>query len=328
MRMVPIKPTTRNHRHGGLRKLFLDLKNQAYLQLFAVAGLAFMLVFSYIPMTGVIIAFKDYKATGGILGFFTSPWVGLKYYEEFFKDKAFWDLVKNTLTISLLKMAFTFPMPILFAIALNEMRGQRIKRIVQTVSYLPHFISWVVVYGIVFSFLNTQTGLANQLLLALGLVKEPVQFLASPQWFYTLAVVTDVWKGMGWWAIIFLAAISGISPELYEAAIVDGAGRLKRIWHITLPGIKGTVVVVLIMSIGNLLGGGLGGSNFEQSYFFGNAANYQRSEILQTYTLKMGLAQGRFSYASAIGLLQSFISLALILGSNRLAKKISGTGLF
>lgn len=310
------------------RKLLTQLKAQSYLQAFTLTGVLFLLVFAYMPMVGIIIAFKDYEAFGGIKGMFTAPWVGFKYFREFYNDLLFWDIIRNTIVISLLKMVFTFPAPIIFAIALNEVRNQAVKRTVQTLSYLPHFISWVVVYGIFFSFLNTQTGVVNQLLILLGIVEKPVQFLASTGWFYPLVVVSDIWKGMGWWAIIFLAAISGVNPELYEAAIVDGAGRLKRIWHITLPNIKGTIVVVLIMSVGNLLGGGIGGSNFEQSYFFGNPVNYRMSEILQTYTLKMGLAQGRFSYASAIGLIQSVISVILIFTSNRLARKASGTSLF
>ena len=178
--------------------------------------------------------------------------------------------MRNTIAISLLKLVFTFPIPILFAVALNEIRNVGYKKIVQTVSYLPHFISWVVVSGLLFSFFNEQNGLINQLLVILGIADKPISFLSEPQYFWPMAVLSDIWKGMGWWAIIFIAAITGIDPQLYESAIVDGATRLRRIWSITLPSIKGTIVIILILAIGNLFSGGLGGSNFQQSYLMGN----------------------------------------------------------
>ena len=303
-------------------------KSQFTLQVFAWMGVAFLIIFCFIPMFGIIIAFKDYKLTQGILGFFTSDWVGLKWFSEFYHDLVFWPTIRNTIAMSLLKLVFTFPVPIIFALAVNEVRISPIKRTVQTISYLPHFISWVVVSGMLFSFLNEQNGLLNQALLGMGVIDKPISFLSGPQYFLPIVVISDIWKEMGWWAIIFLAAITSVDLSMYEAAKVDGAGRLKQIWHITLPSIKGTIVIVLIMSIGNLFGGGISGSNFDQAYMLGNVANNSVSEILQTYTLKMGLSQGRFSYATAISLMQSIISLILVSTSNWISNRLTGTGLF
>ncbi|GGD89764.1 ABC transporter permease [Paenibacillus nasutitermitis] len=307
------------------------LKAQASVQLVAILGILFFLVFSYIPMLGIVIAFKNYQLAPGIMGIINSEWVGLKYFNEFFNDPMFWPVVKNTLLLSSLKIIISFPIPILLAIILNEVKNQKLKRFSQTVSYLPYFISWVVVSGMLFAFLNVQDGLLNQLLFFVGVIDQPIAFLSEPRYFRTILVLSDVWKNAGWWTILFLASIAGIDPTLHEAATVDGAGRIRRIWHITLPAMKGTTVVVLILCLGNMLGGGLGGSNFEQSYLLGGSNNrmvYDVSVILQTYTLEMGLKAGRFSYAAAIGLLESLFSLILVYTSNYLAKRSSGTGLF
>lgn len=299
-----------------------------YFQIFIWTGLAFLLVFNYLPMFGILMAFKNYNILMGISGIFTSEWVGVKYFLEFFHHYNVKTLIVNTLAISFLKVVFAFPAPILFAVMLNEVRHAAFKRTVQTVSYLPHFISWVVVSGILFSLFNGNSGIVNELLLAAGLIDAPLKLLTDPNSFWALAVSTAIWKEFGWWTIIFLAAISGIDPSLYEAAEMDGAGRIQRIWHVTLPGIKGAAVVVLILSIGNMLGGGTVGSNFEQSYLLGNALNSERSEIIQTYAFKSGLAQGRYAYATAIDLMQSAISVCLVLVSNYVARRATGSGLF
>lgn len=303
-------------------------KQQWMLQVFALLGIAFLLIFSFTPMVGIVLAFNNYKPKSGLLGFFTSEWVGLKWFYELFSDPILWPIFRNTLSMSLWKLLFTFPLPILFAITLNEMRNQRVKRVMQTVSYLPHFISWVIVQGILVSLLNLQTGVINQLLVNFGWVKEAIPFLSNPKYFLPVVVVSDIWKEMGWWSIIFLAAISGIDAALYEAAVVDGANRMQKIRYVTLPAIRPTIMVVLILSLGGLLGGGLGGSNFEQAYLLGNNINSSQSEILQTYTLKMGLSAGRFSYATAVGLMQSIISVILVTTSNTLSRKFTGDGLF
>lgn len=316
-------------RHSGRWSLgWKRFRQQRYPQAFVLLGMLSLLIFHYVPMVGILMAFKKYAINEGIAGIFTSEWVGLKYFNEFFRSYRFGDIVMNTLAISLLKLVFTFPVPVLLAIMLNEVRIELFKRFVQTVSYFPHFISWVVVSGLAFIFLSDNGGILNNLLTGIGLIREPIPFLSDPDHFYGLVVGTAMWKEAGWWTIIFLAALSGIDPSLYEAAQMDGAGRLKRIRHITLPGMLGTIVVVLILALGSLLGGGLVGSNFDQAMLLGNAVNAERSEILQTYAFRMGLAQGRYSFATAVDLLQSVISVILIFGSNWIAKKTTKTGLF
>lgn len=301
-------------------------KKQLPLQMFVLSGIAYLLVFSFIPMFGIIMAFKNYDITMGIGGIFTSEWVGFKYFKEFFTDYQFPMLMKNTIGISLLKLVFTFPVPIIFAIMLNDIRCIPFKKVVQTCSYLPHFISWVVIAGIASQFFSS-TGIINKMLLALNVISKPLGFMNEAKYFWGLAIGLDVWKEMGWWTIVFLAAIVGVSQDMYEAAKIDGAGRLQRTWYITLPAIKPTIVVVLILALGNLFGGGLTGSNFEQSYLLGNTMNSSASTILQTYVFDVGLALGRYSYATAVGLIQSLVSLVLVFFSNYMSKKLSGIGI-
>jgi len=311
-----------------LKSFWKRFKRQKTMQIFVLCGMVSLLLFHYLPMFGILMAFKKYKISDGIGGMFTNEWVGLKYFVEFFNSYTFENIVVNTLAISLLKLVFTFPAPILLALILNEVRNGVFKRVAQTASYIPHFISWVVVAGLVSVFLSESNGIVNDLLKGIGLTRDSLPFLSSPNYFWGLAIGSAMWKETGWWAIIFLAAVSGINPALYEAAQIDGAGRLRRIWHISLPGIRGTIIVVLILALGSLLGGGLVGSNFEQSFLLGNPVNSDRSEILQTYAFRVGLSQGRYSFATAIDLLQSVISICLILGSNWLAKKTTKMGLF
>lgn len=313
---------------GQFARGWKKFRKQKEIQLFVLLGMAILFVFSYMPLFGIIIAFKNYSINSGFAGIWTSKWIGLDNFREFFGYYRFPELLKNTLTISFLKLFFTFPAPIILALLLNELRFNPFKRLVQTVSYLPNFISWVLVYTIANAFLNGDIGVVNQLLLKAGLIDKSIPFLTSPKWYLGVATFMAVWKNSGYWAIIFLAAITGIDSQLYEAAEIDGAGRLQRIWHITLPGIKGSIVTVLILSIGSLLGGGMGGSNFDQAWIFGNKMNNGVSEIIQTYAFKMGLSQGRFAYATAVDLVQSCISIILILLSNFVAKKTAGEGLF
>ncbi len=304
-------------------------RSQGLLQLFAIMGFLYLVVFNYIPMFGLQIAFRDYKPTMGLAGFFNAPITsdnGFYHFLSFFRNPDFGVVMRNTISLSLLKLLFSFPLPIIFALALNEMRGTRVKRVVQTVSYLPHFISWVIVYGLAFTLLNTASGVVNEVLTNLGLPKK--EFLTDASLFWPMAVITDVWKEMGWWSIIFLAAMTGIDLAQYESAKVDGASRLQSIWYITLPNIKGTMAVVLILSIGALMSGGMGGSNFDQSFLFGNQLNYSRSVTLPYHIYYMGLTRMRFSYATAAGLFQSGISLFLVLTSNYISTKVSGHGFF
>ena len=322
--MVSTRPVIK----ASKKSLLSRLLGQWQIQVFALAGIIYLVIFSYLPMVGISIAFRSYKLTSGLAGVFTSKWVGLKYFEEFVTDYRFPELVRNTLAISALKMFFAFPVPILLAIMISEVRSPKFKRLVQTISYLPNFISWVLVYGICLSFFAADRGLVNEILRKLGLTETGIPFMTAPGRFWGMATVLSIWKSSGWWAIIFLASISGIDANLYEAAMCDGAGRLKRIWHITLPGIRGAIVTVLILSIGSFLGGGMVGSNFEQCFLLGNSVNNATSEIVQTYAFKMGMAQGRFSYATAVDLIQSIISLVLVVVSNGIVNKISGEGIF
>ncbi len=306
---------------------FQKFRQQRAIQAFVWAGMIYLVIFNLIPMFGLIMGFKDYNISSGIRGIFTSEWVGLKYFKEFVTDYKFGRLVRNTVALSVLKIIFSFPLPIIFALMVNEIHNLKFKKVLQTCSYLPHFISWVIISNIAYQFFS-QAGIINTLLQTLHITGGPVGFLTDPGKFWGLAVFLDVWKEMGWWTIIFLAAITGISNDYYEAAQIDGASRMQRIWYITLPCIKSTIVVVLIMTMGNLFGGGLSGSNFEQSYLLGNSLNAATSDIIQTYVFDVGLSQGRYAYATAVGLIQSVISVILIFVSNFVSKKLAGSGLF
>ena len=279
-------------------------------------------------MAGILVAFKKFSIKDGFMGIFTNEWVGLKYFIEFFNDYMCWPVIKNTLIISLLKILASFPAPILLAIMITEVKNRPFKKFVQAVSYLPYFISWVIVAGILTAFFSQSRGLVSEFIIKTGISDKGVSFLTNPGSYYQLAVWTSIWKSTGWWSIIFLAAISGIDPGLYEAAMVDGAGRLKRIWHITLPGILPAIVTVLILSVGSFLGGGMMGGNFDQTMMLGNKLNASASEIIQTYAFKTGMVDLRFNYATAIDLMQSIISVILIFATNAVSKKITETGLF
>lgn len=303
--------------------LVREFKRQYMMHVFVWLGLLFLLFFSLIPMLGVVIAFNNYNIKDGFTGMFSGPWVGLKNFADFISHRKFGTLVRNTVCISVLKLLFSFPIPIMFAIMITEMRGRVFKRLVQTASYLPHFISWTIVAGILHAFFSTSTGMVNEVLMNMGIIKEPIPLLISEDLYYTLAVASEIWKEMGWSAIIYLAAMAGIDPTLYESAQIDGAGRLKRIWHITLPCIRGTISVLLILAIG-----GLFSANFDQAMLLGNDLNVGHSEIIDVFVYRMGLSQGRYSFAAAAGLFQSVISLLLVLVANNLSKRLSGAGLF
>ena len=300
-----------------------QIKKNRCLLLMLFPVLLYFIVFCYIPMFGNIMAFEDYSVGKGFLH---SEWVGFRWFREFFSSVYFGRLIKNTLLISIYSLIIGFPIPIIFALLLNEIKDGPFKRVTQTISYLPHFISVVVVVGLLFNFLSPIDGVVNVLLKSMG--KDAINFMSEPGWFRTLYIGSNIWQNFGWDSIIYLAALSSVDPQLYEAAQIDGATRLQRIFYITLPCIKSTIVVVLIMTMGNLFGGGLSGSNFEQCYLLGNNVNADTSTIIQTYVFDVGLAQGRYAYATAVGLIQSVISLVLIFASNFVSKKLAGSGLF
>ena len=269
------------------RKLFCK---QWQLQSMVIPGIAWMLVFCYIPLLYLIIAFMDYNIA---VHLFENEWVWLKHFKAFLSDDRFWRSVKNTLGMSALRICIGFPIPILFALLLNEIRSPKFKKAVQTISYLPHFISWAIFGGILLNWLS-ESGIVNQLMVGLGLQSKPMLYNADPDKFWGIAFVSDTVKEMGWSAIIYLAAISGIDPGLYEAAELDGANRWQKMWHITVQCIRPTIAILFILGVSNCLG-----SNFDQIFFMKNSANMPKAETIDLYIYNMGLGQGRYSFSTA-----------------------------
>lgn len=299
--------------------LWKRIKQQRFLLLMVIPGMIWLFVFCYLPMYGCQIAFQNYRITD-TLG--TSQWVEFKWFLKFFNDPSFLEIMKNTLGISLLKLVFGFTAPIIFALMLNEIRNVKFKRAVQTLSYLPHFLSWVILGGIMITWLS-DTGLINKVLIALGLLDEGISFLAKPEYFWGISVISEIWKELGWGAIIYLAAISGIDPTLYEAAEIDGANRFHKLWYITLPEISGTIAILFILQVGGIMG-----SNFDQIFVLHNSLNDSASNVIDMFVYKIGIGNGSYSYATAIGLFRSVISLFLLLIANKVTSKLEGSSLF
>ena len=295
-----------------------DFRRNYSLYLMALPGIVFFFILSYIPIGFLVVAFQNYKAARGILG---STFVGLKNFRDLFGDFMFPTILKNTIILNLLKIFLTFPMPVVLALCFNEMPGRKIKGALQSVVYLPHFFSWVIIYGIMNAMLNTNSGLLNQVIVALG--GSEIPFLSKPGMFRGIMVLSEIWKEAGWGSIIYIAALSGISPELYEAAKIDGASRIKQIWHVSLPGIRDTIVILFILSIGSLMSG-----SFEQVLVLKNSAVQDVAEIIPTYVYDKGIVNFKISYASAVGLFQSVIGFVLVLFTNITAKKMGGTALW
>ncbi|MFD1134428.1 ABC transporter permease [Paenibacillus urinalis] len=297
--------------------MYSKLYKYRWQYLMILPGVVLLFLFSYVPMAGIQIAFRDFRIGSSI---WSSPWVGMDNF-SFLYDAQFWTVVKNTLYISVLKFVFGFPAPILLALMINEVRNSKFKRFVQSVSYVPHFFSWIVVAYILQSLLTVDGGLVNDLIGKAG--GEPIFFLGSTEWFRPMIVASGLWKETGWNTILYLAAITTIDPQLYEAAKVEGAGKLAQIRHITLPGIAPTISIVIIMSIPSLISVGM-----DQIYPLMNSANMGVADVLDTYVLRNGLQQGYFGMATAVGLLSSVISLLLVITTNRLSRKINGEGLW
>jgi putative aldouronate transport system permease protein len=288
---------------------------QRYLYFMSVPFVIWLFIFSYVPIWGWLMAFQKYKPGKSILH---QKWVGLDNFHQLFSDQTFYLVLRNTLAMSSLGLVVGFTVPVIFALLMNELRGQLFKRTVQTISYLPHFVSWVVVAGIVTKMLSTDGGAVNDLLMGLGLIHEPIQFMAKPHWFWGIVTVSDMWKETGWNSIIFLAAMTGIDQEIYEAATVDGAGRFKRMWHITLPGIRPTIMVMLILSIGNLISIG-----FEKQFLLQNPLVSDYSRVLDLYALDYGIGMTRYSFGTAIGIFNSVVGIILVLTANGIYKKVT-----
>ncbi|RED76791.1 MULTISPECIES: ABC transporter permease [Cohnella] len=294
-----------------------DFRKNRTIYLLALPVIAYYLVFHYGPMYGVQIAFKDFSPS---LGIADSPWVGFRHFSDFFHGFYFWRIVRNTLLLSLYSIAFSFPASIVLALLLNELRNRLFKRTVQSITYLPHFISLVVVVGMMVDFLSAD-GLVNQIIAAFGL--EPFLFLQEPKWFRFLYVSSGIWQEVGWGSIIYLAAISGIDPTLYEAAKVDGAGRFKRVLHITIPGILPTVAILFILRMGSVMAVG-----DEKILLLYNPMTYETADVIGTYVYRKGILESSYSFSSAVGLFNAVINFAFLLATNLIIKRSGGAKLF
>lgn len=300
------------------QRLWKTIERDKYLYLLILPVIVYYAVFHYVPMYGIVIAFKKFQPLKGILG---SSWVGFRYFEEFFTAPYFWRLLKNTLLLSFYSLVWGFPAPILFALLLNEVRHKLYKRVVQTVSYLPHFISIVVIAGMIVSFTGLREGIVNQALTLIGL--QPINFMAEAGWFRTIFVGSGIWQGFGWGSIIYLAAISGIDPQLYEAAEMDGAGRWTRMWHITLPCLIPTIVIMFIMQTGSLMDVGI-----EKVLLLSNPLTYETADVISTFVYRRGVLNQDYSFATAVGLFNNVINLILLVSVNALSRRLSQSSLW
>jgi putative aldouronate transport system permease protein len=291
---------------------------QRYLYFMLLPAVVYYILFHYLPLYGATIAFKDFNITKGILG---SPWAGLKHFQYLFSLDKFWQVILNTILINLYRLAFGFPFPLFVALLLNEVRVRWFQRSVQTAIYLPHFISWVILGGLMVNFLALDSGVVNNIIEAFG--GTPIGFMSDEKYFRHTLVFSMIWKEFGWNSIIFIAALAGVSPHLYEAAMIDGANRFQRIWHITLPCIRSTIVILLILRLGNLMEAG-----FEQIFVLYHPGVYSVADIIDTYVYRTGLAEGRFSLAAAVGLFKSVINLTLLVIANNLARMMGEQGIY
>ncbi len=299
------------------QKIRKDFKKHKYVYAMALPMIVFFILFHYIPMGGIVIAFKDFNPR---LGIHASKWVGLKHFKAFFSSIYFGRTIKNTLLISAYSLLWGFPASIILALLLNEITRERFKRVVQTVTYLPHFISLVVICGMIVDFTSTD-GLINSILANFGV--EPTNLLTRPELFRTIYIGTGIWQDIGWDSIIYLSALSGINPTLYEAATIDGAGRWKQLWHVTLPGIAPTIIIMLILNIGGLMSVG-----FEKIILLYNPLTWETSDVISSYIYRKGIINANYSFSTAVGLFESAIGFTLLAGANKLSKKVSETSLW
>lgn len=303
-----------------IKKIEQDLA----LYIMVLVPILLILVFSYLPMSGILLAFKDVKLNRSLPeNILFGDWVGFKYFRMFLNDLFFWNIFRNTILVSVLTLAFGFPAPILLALMLNEVRNDKFKRVTQTISYLPHFLSVVVIVGLMMQILSPSTGVVNSMITALG--GKPIYFMTKPEWFRPLYVLSDIWQGIGWGSIIYIAAIAGLDPQLYEAASIDGAGRYRKMVHITLPGIMPTIIILFLMSIGSVLQ-----VSFEKILIMqGNQGlTKSTSEVLDTFVYARGIKGSQHSYATAVGLFKSVIGFSLLTFANYLSRKHTETSLW
>ncbi len=301
------------------RRLWKEILKHRYLYMMVLPCIVFFIIFNYIPMGGLLLAFKDYKFNKGILG---SPWVGFDYFQTFFNSYQSGMLIKNMLIISGMKLFLYLPFPIILALMFNEIRNKWFKNISQSILYLPHFISWVVVVGLVQRILAPDTGLLNQFISGMG-GDGSTFFMMEPDYFYQIMFGSHLWKSIGWDSIIYMAAIAGVNPDMYEAAKIDGAGKLREVWSITIPSITPTIVILFILSLGNILSAG-----FDQLYLLRTPGNMHLADILDTYIIQIGLQGGQYGYATAVGMMQGVIGLILVVLANKISRKVSDTALW
>lgn len=297
---------------NNIHKILKRLREQSELQLLVLIGLVPVIIFSYIPIYGLIIAFKNYSVKKGIWG---SPWIGLDNINEFLSSPYFLNIMYNTFGINVLKLIFCFPIPVLFALLLNEIRIKKLKAIFQGVSYLPHILSWVICFGVFSSILARDDGMINSLLMGAGIIEQPIFFLGDKTYWWPVLIITENWKETGWSAIIYIAAISNIDVHMYEASMIDGASRFKKTVHITLPSIMPVIAVLFVLSAGNIMNG-----SFDQLFVMSNSLVADSSRTIDMFIYQTGLAGGRYDYAAAAGLFKGIIAFVLLLGANKFAR--------
>ncbi len=308
----------RKTKSGTGSPVIKQIKKNRYLLLMLFPVILYFVVFCYIPMLGNIMAFENYSVGKG---FFHSEWVGFRWFRDFFSSVYFGRLMKNTLLISIYSLIIGFPIPIIFALLLNEIKDGPFKRITQTISYLPHFISVVVVVGLLFNFLSPIDGVVNVFLKSIG--KDAVNFMSEPGWFRTLYVGSNIWQNFGWDSIIYLAALSSVDPQLYEAAQIDGAGKFKQMLHVTLPAIMPTIIILLIMNVGNIMNVG-----FEKIILMYSPATYETADVISTYVYRRGILGSQFSFSASVGLFNSVINFALLYTVNKISNRVSEISLW
>ncbi|HHV95178.1 MAG TPA: sugar ABC transporter permease [Clostridiaceae bacterium] len=324
MEIVKTKGSVSNYSNGlpskekKENKFLKKFKRGKYLFLLVIPTVICMLLFYYLPMWGILIAFKQYSPFKGLAG---SPWVGLKHFRTFFENPFFFRYFRNTILLSFYSLIWGFPAPIIFALILNDVQNIRFKKLVQTVSYMPHFYSTVVVVGLFTMFLSPTSGPVNKLIQFFG--HKPISFLADAKYFRTIYVASEIWQNLGWGAIIYLAALTNIDPQLYEAAIIDGASKFKRLIYVTLPCLAPTIITMLLLRLGHIMNVG-----FERAYLLQKPSTYETSDIIQTYIYRTGIESNNFSFASAVGLFNSVINVIFLVGCNKLSQYLTETSLW
>jgi|SRR5690625_1250625 len=310
--------TKKEQKKRNRKRTFKNVLSSWELYVFLLPAIAYFILFEYAPMYGLQIAFKNYRAVDGIMG---SEWIGFKHFMDFFSSYNFTMLIKNTLLINLYELVFAFPAPIILALSVHQLLNAKYKKFLQTVTYAPHFISTVVMAGMLYLFLSPSSGFVNNIIRFFG--GDGIDFLGQAKWFKTVFVGSGIWQNTGWSAIIYLAALTSIDPELHEAAKIDGASKLRRVWHIDIPGILPVIMILLIMNVGNFMTLG-----FQKVLLLQNSLNISSSEVIQTYVYKQGLLRASYSYAAAVGLFNNIINFILLIGMNSLAKKLDQESLW